>query len=86
MAADTVTLAFAPAAVVPSDRHRGATGARPLGFVTRARPDTRMTFAGGLVTLGGSILVALAVPLMVVGLPVVALARLVLTVVRALSR
>ena len=83
MAADTDTLAFAPATVVSSGGHWGA---KPLGPATPPRRDTRMTFASGIVTLGESILVALAVPLMVVGLPVVLLARLVLSIVRTRSR
>ncbi|MGE5362425.1 MAG: hypothetical protein ACM3NQ_25695 [Bacteroidales bacterium] len=45
-----------------------------------------MTFAGGLVTLGEAILVALAVPFMVVALPAVLLAVLLVKIVRARSR
>lgn len=77
MATDAQSLAVAPATVVAPDR--------PLAPAARARRDGGMRFAGGLVTLAAAILVALAVPFMVVALPLVALALLGLKVVRARS-
>lgn len=78
MGTDTRPLALAPATVLVSDR--------PAGPAASARRDSQITFAGGLVTLGAAVLVALAVPFMVVALPPVMLALLVFKVVRARAR
>jgi hypothetical protein len=69
---------LAPTIVVACDR--------PLRARALAPGVRHMTFAGGLVTLGEAILVALTVPLMVVALPAVLLAVLLVRIVRARSR